>query len=42
MTEFLIGAAFVAVISTIVGVALWIHAEKQEREFKTRNSKKQV
>jgi len=41
MTEFLIGAAFVALASTIVGVFFLYHARKQEKDFKARISQKQ-
>ncbi len=40
MTEFLIGAAFVALISTIVGVVFLYFERKQEEEFKARTGKK--
>jgi hypothetical protein len=34
MNEFLVGAAFVALVSTIVGLFFLYHARKQEEEFK--------
>lgn len=40
MTEFLMGAAFVAVISTIASLFLLYHARKEEKDFKTRVGKK--
>jgi len=40
MTEFLIGAAFVALISTIVGLFFLYHDRKQEKEFNARAGKK--
>ena len=40
MNEFLVGAAFVALISTIVGLFFLYHARKQEEEFKARIGKK--
>ncbi len=40
MTEFLIGAAFVALISTVVGVFFLYHARKQEKEYKMRTGQK--
>jgi hypothetical protein len=40
MTEFLIGAAFVALISTIVGLFFIYYDRKQEKELKARAGKK--
>jgi len=40
MTEFLFGAAVVAVLSTIFTLFLLYHARKQEREYKMRADKK--
>lgn len=40
MNEFLIGAAFVALLSIIIGVFLGHHANKQLREYKKRAGQK--
>jgi len=40
MTEFLIGAAFVALISTLVGLFVWYHDRKQEKELKSPGGNK--
>ncbi len=40
MNEFLVGAAFVALVSTVVGLFLLYHARKQEEEFKKHAGQK--
>jgi hypothetical protein len=40
MTEFLVGSAFVALISIIAVAFLWYHADKQLKEYKKRASQK--